>query len=132
MLKVKRKGSLLVRRKSANETGESVGETYVTVAVRNPAEPERVWEGEFLVDTGAVDSLVPRQHLESIGIVPQGQRVYALAGGEEVRLDIAGARIELMGEMAGGTVVFGAENDEPILGSTVLESTGYRIERHKG
>jgi len=34
---------------------------HVTVIVRNPAEPERIREGLFLVDTGAVDSVVPRK-----------------------------------------------------------------------
>ena len=46
-----------------------MGVTHVTVAIRNPAEPERVWEGLFLVDTGATDCLVPRKHLEAIGLL---------------------------------------------------------------
>ena len=37
-----------------------MGATYVTAVVRNPAEPERTWEGLFLVDTGATDCLVPK------------------------------------------------------------------------
>ena len=41
-----------------------MGTTQVTVAIRNPAEPDRVWEGLFIVDTGAVDCLVPRQYPE--------------------------------------------------------------------
>jgi hypothetical protein len=36
-----------------------MGITHVTVLVGNPAEPTRVWEGLFLVDTGAVDCMVP-------------------------------------------------------------------------
>ena len=35
-----------------------MGVMHVTVAVRNPAESERSWEGLFLVDTGAIDSLL--------------------------------------------------------------------------
>ena len=38
------------------------------VTIRNPADPERKWTGRFLVDTGAFDSLVPRPHLEAIGL----------------------------------------------------------------
>ena len=79
--------------------GVSVGATFITVAVRNPHEPDRVWEGEFLVDTGATDTMVPRQHLEAIGLVPEGQRIYGLADGNEIRFDIAGARIEFEGEI---------------------------------
>ena len=45
-----------------------MGATHVTVLIRNPADPDRTWEGLFLVDTGATDSLVPRPHLESIGL----------------------------------------------------------------
>ncbi|MCE2403883.1 MAG: clan AA aspartic protease [Dehalococcoidia bacterium] len=105
-----------------------MGATRVTVAIRNPAEPERVWQGLFLVDTGATDCLVPRQHLESIGLVPEGQRRYGLADGREVRLDIAVARIEFMGEFVGATVVFGEEGAEPLLGVTALESMGIEVD----
>ena len=66
--------------KSPAERGHNMGATHVTVAIRNPAEPGRVWEGLFSVDTGATDCLVPKQHLESIGLVPEGQRIYGLAG----------------------------------------------------
>ena len=134
MLKPKRKGNLFrrtsVSAKPDKERDDTVGATYVTVAIRNPAEPERVWEGEFLVDTGATDTLVPRQHLEAIGLVSEGQRVYGLADGNELRFDIAVARIEIMGEIVGGTVIFGAENAEPLLGVTVLESAGFEVDPH--
>ncbi len=29
-----------------------MGATHVTVTIRNPAAPDRTWEGLFLVDTG--------------------------------------------------------------------------------
>ena len=127
MLKVKKRK---VSADSIKQKGDAVGETYVTVTIRNPAEPERVWEGEFLVDTGATDTLVPRQRLESIGITPKSQRAYGLADGKELRLDIAGADIELLGESTYGTVVFGDENGEPLLGVTVLESLGIEVDPH--
>ena len=105
-----------------------MGATHVTVAIRNPAQPDRVWEGLFLVDTGATDCLVPRSHLESIGLVPEGRRRYGLADGSEIRLDIAGGRIEFMGEVTWGTIVFGAEDAEPLLGVTALESVGIEVD----
>lgn len=107
-----------------------MGATHVTVAIRNPAEPERVWDGIFLVDTGATDCLVPRQHLESIGIVPEGQRIYGLADGSEIRMDIAVARVEFMGEFVGATVIFGDADAEPLLGVTALESVGIEVDPH--
>ena len=108
-----------------------MGATHVTAAIRNPAEPQRVWEGLFLVDTGATDCLAPRQHLESIGLAPEGQRIYGLADGSEVRLDIAVARVEFMGEFVGATVVFGENDAEPLLGVTALESVGIEVDPHK-
>ena len=105
-----------------------MGATRVTVAIRNPAEPERAWEGIFLVDTGATDCLVPRQRLEAIGIVPEGQRIYSLADGSEIRMDIAVARVEFMGEFVGATVIFGGSDAEPLLGVTALESVGIEVD----
>ena len=105
-----------------------MGATHVTVAIRNPADPNRVWEGLFLVDTGATDCLVPRQHLESIGLVPEGQRVYELADGSELRMDITVARVEFMGEFVGATIMFGEVDAEPLLGVTALESVGIEVD----
>ena len=105
-----------------------MGATHVTVAIRNPAEPDRVWEGLFLVDTGATDTLVPRPYLESIGLTPKGQRVYSLADGSEIRMDITVAQVEFMGEFVGATIVFGEAESEPLLGVTALESVGIEVD----
>lgn len=105
-----------------------MGITQVTVTVRNPAEPDRSWEGLFLVDTGAIDSLVPKQHLEAIGLKPKGQRVYGLADDSEVRLDVTTGDIEFMGDIVGSTIVFGEEDSEPLLGVTALESVGIEVD----
>ncbi len=105
-----------------------MGVTQVTVTIRNLAAPERAWEGLFLVDTGAIDCLVPRQHLEAIGLKPKGQRVYELADGSEVKMDITIGQIEFMGDIVGGTIIFGDADAEPILGVTALESVGIEVD----
>ena len=105
-----------------------MGATHVTVTIRNPAAPDRAWEGLFLVDTSATDSLVPRPHLEAIGLRPRGRRVYELADGNEIVMDVATAEIEFMGEMVGGTVLFGEPDAEPLLGLTALESVGIEVD----
>ena len=105
-----------------------MGATHVTVTIRNPADPDRAWEGLFLVDTGATDSLVPRPHLEAIGLRPKGQRVYELANGDELKMEITTADIEFMGEIVGGTVLFGEADTEPLLGVTALESVGIEVD----
>ena len=105
-----------------------MGATHVTVAIRNPADPERYWEGLFLVDTGATDSLVPRPHLEAIGLKPKGRRVYELADGSEIVMDITTGDIEFMGETVGGTILYEAPDAEPLLGFTALESVGIEVD----
>ena len=105
-----------------------MGVTHVTAVVRNPAEPGRTWEGLFLVDTGATDCLVPRQCLESIGLKPKGQRIYELADGSAIRMDVTVGQIEFMGDFAGTTIIFGDQDAEPLLGVTALESVGIEVD----
>ena len=105
-----------------------MGATHVTVRITNPADSDRYWEGLFLVDTGATDSLVPRPHLEAIGLEPKGRRVYQLADGSDLVLDVTTADIEFMGEIVGGTIIFGDADAEPLLGVTALESVGIEVD----
>ena len=107
-----------------------MGATYVTAVVRNPAQPNRTWQGLFLVDSGATDCLISRPCLEAIGLKPRSRRVYGLADGSEVKMDITVAEIEFMGEIVGATIVMGDSNAEPLLGVTALESVGIEIDPH--
>ena len=105
-----------------------MGITQVTVAVCNPGDPEKRWEGLFLVDTGAVDCMVPGNRLREIGIEPRGKRRFELADGSETIMDIGVAQVEFMGEFSGATVIFGKDDVEPILGVTALESVGIEVD----
>ena len=105
-----------------------MGAIHVDVIVRNPADRSRSWQGPFLVDTGATDSVVPRDRLEAIGLVPEAHRIYELADGRQVRMDVAVARIEFLDDIIGGTVVFGEPGTEPLLGVTALESMGVEVD----
>ncbi len=105
-----------------------MGITQVTAAVRNPARPRKFWEGLFLVDTGAVDCMVPGKHLRALGLKPRGKRTYELADGSEVTLDVTVAEVEFMGETVGATVIYGPDDTEPILGVTALESVGIEVD----
>ena len=106
----------------------SMGAIHVTATIRNPAEREKCWQGRFLVDTGATDSVVPKRHLDSIGLQPEEMRLYELADGTEVEMGVAGVRLELMGTFTMGLAVFGEDDAEPILGVTALESIGVEID----
>ena len=106
-----------------------MGIMRVNATVRNPADLERAWEGTFLVDTGAIDCVVPRQFLEQIGLAPIDSRVYGLADGSEIRFDITYGVIEFMeGRTANDIVMLDDYEAEPLLGVTVLESLGIEID----
>ena len=105
-----------------------MGATYVDVTIRNPADPQRSWTGTFLVDTGAFDSLVPRTHLETIGLQPRGRREYVPADDKPIALDITIAEIEFEGEIVGGTIIYGDDDAEALLGVTALESGGFEVD----
>ena len=105
-----------------------MGVTYVDVTVRNLAHRSRAWTGAFLVDTGAIDSLVPRRSLEAIGLKPTGRRSYVTADGREVEMDVTVGELEIMGALSGGVLVFGDEGAEPLLGVTALESAGIEVD----
>ena len=105
-----------------------MGVTHVDATIRNPAAPERSWQGSFLVDTGAIDSLVPRPQLEAIGLVPKRQRVYETADGRKVTMDVTIGEIEFMGELTAGLIIFGDADAEPLLGVTALESAGIEVD----
>jgi len=110
------------------QPSKKMGAVHVTTTIRNPADPERFWEGLFLVDTGATDCMVPRCHLEAIGLAPKMQRTYELADGSPLRVDVTLGEIEFMGELAGGLIIFGDDDIEPILGVTALESVGIEVD----
>ena len=105
-----------------------MGTTHVQVTIRNPADLSRSWEGRFLVDTGATESVVPASALTGIGIRPRVRREYELADGRRQEFDVAGAELEFGREIVVGMVVFGPEGAEPLLGCTALESAGFEVD----
>jgi len=51
-----------------------------------------------------------------------------LADGTEIRMDVTSADVEFMGDFVGATVIYGADDAEPILGVTALESVGIEVD----
>ena len=50
-----------------------MGMTQVALKVKNPRKPSKVFEGEFLVDSGATYTVVPEGVLRKLGIKPAGE-----------------------------------------------------------
>lgn len=105
-----------------------MGLTKVTVKISSLEGDRKAYEALFLVDTRATDSLIPAEKLREIGMKEQGKMAYELADGTIREFPFGLARIEFMGEITAGRVVFGSSDSEPILGVTALESVGIMVD----
>jgi clan AA aspartic protease len=105
-----------------------MGLTHVTVALKSLRSQNGEYEADFLVDTGATDSLAPGSELRKIGIETAGKTTYELANGKIEEYSFGLVQISFMGEVTAGRVIFGPDEAEPILGVTALESVGITID----
>jgi clan AA aspartic protease len=105
-----------------------MGLTYVDVAVLRLTGENGRYESQFLVDSGATDTMVPASELARIGITPIGTQLYELADGTQHEYAYGFARVELLDRVTVEQVVFAPEGTEPLLGVTVLEHTGFVID----
>ena len=104
-----------------------MGLMRVSVRIRRQ-DHEPAYEAQFLVDTGAIDSMAPAMELARAGVRPVGTSRYELADGTVQEYAFGVAEIEVMGEITGGRVIFGPDTIEPILGVTALESIGFVVD----
>ena len=105
---------------------------HVPVVIRRVDSADGAYQAEFLVDTGATDSMAPTSDLERIGITRVGHKTYELADGARHEYAFGLARIELMGEVTAGRVLFGPDGIEPLLGVTALASMGIAVDPASG
>ena len=105
-----------------------MGLTKVTTKLTSLQHPGDSYENIFLVDTGATDSMAPTPELEKIGVLREGKMAYELADGTVKEYPYGQVRIEFMGEITAGRVIFGDPEIEPILGVTALESVGIIVD----
>ncbi len=105
-----------------------MGVTHVTVQVSNLTQDVEPWEAEFLVDTGAIDCLGPRDRLVKADIRPEGKAVYELVNGQPVEYEYGFARISFLGEETVAQIIFGPADAEPILGVVALENAGLSVD----
>lgn len=61
-----------------------MGLTVLEIEVGNPANPDVTEKLEFLIDSGAVYSVVPATVLERLGIKPLQEKTFRLADGSKI------------------------------------------------
>lgn len=105
-----------------------MGFTFLELEVGNPGDPTRMEKLDFLVDSGAIYSVVPTPALDRLGIKPLSQEEFRLANGEKITRR-KGVAIFRYGERIGGAdVIFGEEGDSTLLGAHTLEALGLALD----
>jgi clan AA aspartic protease len=106
----------------------TMGFTHVRATIANPANPRKAARLSFLVDSGAVYSVVPETTLRRLGIRPHSRRTFTLADGTEVSRRIGDATFVIDGVRGASPVIFGEKGDSTLLGTVSLESLGFVLD----
>ncbi len=90
--------------------------------VGNPAVPDETEIIEFLIDSGAVHSVVPVDVLNRLGLKPLSEQEFRLADGSKVTRKKGWAMFRYQDRVGVADVIFGEEGDSTLLGASALES----------
>lgn len=104
-----------------------MGLTFIRARVVNPAIPDKAEAFNFLVDSGAIYTVLPKADLDRLGIPATGFRECMLADGQLVRRDAGNAFLEYEGITGAAPVVFG-DPGVYLIGATALESWGVMLD----
>lgn len=106
-----------------------MGLTRIAVTVRKfGSEEEASYTATFLVDTGAIDSMIPASELKKLGVEPERTEFYEMASGTLEEFDLGYAYLEFLGKRIPGQIMFGPDDAEPILGVLALETAGFVVD----
>jgi clan AA aspartic protease len=105
-----------------------MGLTYLEADISNPAKPKRSVRVEFLIDTGALYSVIPGKVLRKLGIKPHSRRTFTLADGSQITRRIGDVLFRFDGRRGASPVIFGQGDDSVLLGSVSLEALGLMID----
>ncbi len=105
-----------------------MGLTVLILEVGNPAEPEITEKLEFLIDSGAIYSVVPQKILKKLGIKPISEQIFRLADGTRISRKKGIALFKYGKKVGGSDVIFGEKDDSILLGVFTLESLGLALD----
>ncbi len=105
-----------------------MGYVRVKGAISNLMDTPKREEIEFIANTGAMWTVVPKGILQKLGIKTTGERKFKLADGKAKRFPVGDARIEIEGIAVMTTIVFGNDGAPALLGVTTLEQLGLEVD----
>ncbi|MBI5379538.1 MAG: aspartyl protease [Nitrospirae bacterium] len=105
-----------------------MGLTVLEMEVGNPARPEVTERVEFLIDSGAIYSVVPTPILRKLDIQPLTEQEFRLANGAKITRKKGIALFKYQDRIGGADVIFGEEGDSVLLGAFTLEALGLTLD----
>ena len=109
-------------------TVSTVGVTFAHAKLSNPRRSDLgAVELEFLIDTGAIYSIVPASALEALGVARLERPESTLTDGTHEGYDVREAFFELPTKRGTSRVVFAPEGVTPLIGTFTLESLGLTV-----
>jgi len=105
-----------------------MGLTRIEIEVGNPANPEITVPVDFLVDSGAIYSVVPTEILQKLGIKPLIEEKFSLADGSRITRQKSGAMFKYQARIGVADVIFGEKDDAVLLGCFTLEALGLALD----
>jgi clan AA aspartic protease len=105
-----------------------MGLTTLEIEVGNPATPQVTEKVQFLIDSGAIYSVVPTPILERLGIQPLTAQEFRLADGTKITRKKGIALFKYGDRIGGADVIFGEVDDSVLLGAFSLEALGLSLD----
>jgi len=104
-----------------------MGLTYVPATARRSDGRGRPVRVRFLVDTGAVYTVLPENIWRTLKLKPQRTVEFTLADGTTITRQVSECRFTIEGQTATSPVVLGEAEDAPLLGAVTLETVGLMV-----
>ena len=99
-----------------------MGLTRLKLRVKKSATTRKEMPVEFLIDSGAIHSVVPAKTLRALGIKPFNKTSFILANGGSIERDVGAAHYIYRHHEGTAPVIFGEAGDSALLGATTLEA----------
>jgi clan AA aspartic protease len=109
-----------------------VGYVRVRGTVANPSDHSLRTELEFIVDTGAIYTVIPKSVAERLRLKETGRRKFKIANGDVVEYPVSEAYIIINGEGVTSVVAIVDEKTPLLLGVTTLELLGLKVDPVSG
>lgn len=104
-----------------------MGIAYIAGKVTRSDRRGRPVRVRFLIDTGAVYTVLPAHVWRALKLHPLRTVEFTLADGTTISRGVSECRFDLAGSSATSPVVLGEPNDGPLLGAVTLETLGLMV-----